>query len=326
MASSGIREGIYSNATVRRIAQWLNAVPHPQAVCEIAPEYVAAARWDRAGKGLEGFAVEPLSPGALEPTAVETNLLNAPEVRAAVQKVLANLNIKGQDIALLIPDPVIRVFVLHFDVFPRSQAEAIPLLRWRLKKSVPFEAEETLISFMRQAPRDEGVDIVTGLARLRIVREYEQLFEAADVTPGVVMSSTLAAIPLLEDGRAVLMVRVSGRALTTAIVREGILCGYRCIELPAEKADLSPQMVLDEVYPLAAYYQDSWSEGISSVRLAGLGNRIEPFRVMLETELHCPVSPLLTAAQSEGRIGADVGPLSERGLDALVGWSINRGA
>ena len=80
MSASGIREGIYSNATVRRIAQWLNAVPHPQAVWQIAPEYVAAARWDRGGKGLEGFAVEPLSAGALEPTAVETNLLNASEV------------------------------------------------------------------------------------------------------------------------------------------------------------------------------------------------------------------------------------------------------
>jgi type IV pilus assembly protein PilM len=324
--SDGIREGIYSNATVRRIAQWLNAVPHPPVVCEIAPEYVAAARWDRSGVSLEGFAVESLSSGALGPTAVETNLLDASEVRSAVVKVLANLDVKGQDVALLIPDPVIRIFVLHFDVFPRSEAEAIPLLRWRLKKSVPFEAEETLISFMRQAPRDEGVDIVTGLARLRIVREYEQLLESAGVTPGVVMSSTLAAIPLLEDGRAVLLARVAGKSLTTAIVREGILCGYRCIELPAEKLELTPQMVLDEVYPLAAYYQDSWSEGISAVRLAGLGDRIGDFQDVLEAELKCPVGNLLGAAASEGRINRELQPLSERGLDALIGWAINRGA
>ncbi len=324
--ADGIREGIYGNATVRRVAQWLNAVPHPQSVCEIAPEYVAAARWDRGGNGLEGFAVEPLPSGVLGPTAVETNLLNAGEVRTAVTKVLSTLDVKGQDVALLVPDPVIRVFVLHFDVFPRAEAEAIPLLRWRLKKSVPFEAEETLISFMRQAPRDEGVDIVTALARLRIVREYEQLLEAAGVVPGVVMSSTLAAIPLLEDGRAVLLARVSGKSLTTAIVRRGILCGYRCIELPAEKLELTPQMVLDEVYPLAAYYQDSWSEGISAVRLAGLGSRVEEFRSVLETELGCPVGTLLDSAVSEGRITSQLQPLSERGLDALIGWSINQGA
>jgi len=51
------------------------------------------------------------------------------------------------------------------------------MLRWKLKKSVPFEVDETLISYMRQAPREGGVDVVTALGRLRIVREYEALAE-----------------------------------------------------------------------------------------------------------------------------------------------------
>ncbi len=85
------------------------------------------------------------------------------EVRGAVGRVFSRLRVKNEDVALLLPDSVIRVFVLHFDVFPRKAEEAIPILRWRLKKSVPFEAEETLISYMRQSPRDDGVDIVTGL-------------------------------------------------------------------------------------------------------------------------------------------------------------------
>ena len=62
------------------------------------------------------------------------------------------------------------------------------MLRWKLKKSVPFEADETVISYMRQAPREDGVDVVTALARLRIVREYEALAEGAGLYPGVVMS------------------------------------------------------------------------------------------------------------------------------------------
>ena len=36
-----------------------------------------------------------------------------------------------------------------------------------------------MISFMRQAPREDGVDIVTALARLRIVSDYESLMESA---------------------------------------------------------------------------------------------------------------------------------------------------
>jgi len=323
---NSFRQGIYQSHLVRRLAQWLDAVPHPLVACEIAPGYVAAARWARTGAGLEGFAIEPLPKGAISPTAAESNLVNAEEVRTAVGRVFDRLRAKNEDVALLVPDAVIRVFVLHFDVFPRKLEDALPILRWRLKKSVPFEAEETLISFMRQSPREDGVDIVTGLARLRIVREYESLVESVGMSPGVVMSSTLAALPLLSDGRPSLLARVAGTTLTTAIVREGVLCGYRCITMPSDASRLTPQALLDEIYPLAAYYQDSWSEGIAKVHLAGLDERAAEFRDPLEQELNCPVGPLLASAASEGIIRDDEKPLADRGLEALIGWTLNRGA
>jgi type IV pilus assembly protein PilM len=324
--ADSIRQGIYQSGFVRRLARWLDSIPHPLIACEIAADYVAAARWTRGGMGLDGFAVEALSPGAILPTPVEVNLIDAAEVRAAVGRVFSRLRAKNEDVALLLPDSVIRVFVLHFDVFPRKPEEAIPILRWRLKKSVPFEAEETVISYMRQSPRDDGVDIVTGLARLRIVREYEALVESVGMSPGVVMSSTLAVVPLLPDGRPSLLARVAGTSLTTAIVREGMLCGYRCITLPADARHVTPQDLLDEIYPLAAYYQDSWSEGIAQVRLAGLADRIADFREPFERELGCPVQSVLTAAENEGIIRSDEQPLVDRGLDALIGWTLNRGA
>src|ERR1700722_5167164 len=105
--ANGIRQGIYRNAAIRRIAQWLDKVPHPSVVCEIAPAYVAAARWTHGGAALEAFAIESLAPGVLTPTAVETNMLHVSEVRAAVGKVFARLHIRGQEVALLVPDPVI---------------------------------------------------------------------------------------------------------------------------------------------------------------------------------------------------------------------------
>src|SRR5713226_7956947 len=200
-------------------------MPHPHLAIEFAPERIAAARWK--GKSVDEFWVEALAPGALVPSAVELNIVNSSALKSAMANVVSRLRARDQEVALILPDPVIRVFVQHFEEFPRSPQEAIPMLRWKLKKSVPFEADETLVSYMRQAPREDGVDIVTGLARLRIIREYEQLAESAGMTPGVVMSSGLATIPLLDDGRPTMMARVSGAALTTAIVREGILCGYR---------------------------------------------------------------------------------------------------
>jgi type IV pilus assembly protein PilM len=325
-SASGVRQGVYRNAFVRRFARLLDAMPHPLVACEVATNYVAAAQWRRGTYGLAEFAVAELPEGAVKPSPVESNLADVPAVKQAVESVLGQVGAKNQSIALLIPDSVIRVFVLHFDVFPRSPSEAVPMLRWRLKKSVPFEAEETLISYMRQAPREEGVDIVTALARLRIVKEYEALLEPFGVQAGVVLSSTLAALPLLSDGRPTMLARISGSMLTTVIVREGILCGYRSTDLPSDLHHLEPRALLDEIYPLAAYYQDAWSEGIQAVRLSGFGNRLEEFRPSIEEELRCPATGLLDAARAEGRVSSDARRLVELQMDSLLGWSLNRGA
>src|SRR5207302_3365825 len=126
---------------------------------------------------------------------------------------------------------------------------------------------------------------------------------------GVVMSSSRAAISLLEEEKPTLLARVSGSALTTAIVRRGVLCGYRCTELPAHGSSLTPQMLLEEVFPVAAYYQDTWQETIKSVRVAGLGARLPEFIRPLEDEFHCDVRSLLHSAVSEGRIKEDARPL-----------------
>ena len=318
-----IHEGIYKSAVARRVASWLDAIPHPPVAMEIGSDRVAVARWNRSGS-LEAFAVELLPPGSLIPSAVETNLVNLAQVKATLAKACDRLRTRGEDLALILPDPVIRVFVQHFEDFPRSQQEAIPLLRWKLKKSVPFEADETIISFFRQAPREAGVDIVTALARQRIIREYESLAEGVGLQPGVVLSSALAALSLLDSDRPVLLARISGSALTTAIVRSGLLCGYRCTELPASGASLTPEMLLEEIFPVAAYYQDTWHEGISSVRIAGLGMRLGDFSGPLEQEFHCEVKSLLNSAHSEGMIKDEARQLADRDLDGLVGWMLHR--
>jgi hypothetical protein len=322
-SSATFRQGIYQSAFARKIARWLEAMPHPALALEISTDRVAGARWTRTG-GLDSFAIETLPNGALVPSAVETNIVDQNAVKGAVAGVMSRLRAKDEEIALLVPDPVIRVFVQHFDQFPRSPQEAEPMLRWKLKKSVPFEADETVISYMRQAPREDGVDVVTALARLRIVREYEGLAEGIGLYPGVILSSSLAAITLLDDHRPTLLARVSGPALTTAIVREGVLCGYRCTELPAQNIELTPQMLLEEIYPVAAYYQDTWREGIQQVRVAGLGPRLNEFLRPLEDEFRCEVRSLLSTAMAEGRVPESVHELADRESDGLVGWMLHR--
>ena len=319
-AAPSFRERLFKIKAVQRVAKWIDAIPRPPLAIEVSWDRVSAARWSRSG-GVAAFAQERLTPGMIVPSAVETNIVDAAGVRAAMSKVCRQINAEREHAALLLPDPVIRIFVQHFDDFPRSATESIPLLRWRLKKSVPFDMTDTVFSYVRQPSRDGGVDIVATIARQRVIREYEELVEAAGLNAGVVSGSSLASLALLENQSSSLVARISDRTLCTAIVRGGALCGYRCTELPVTGAQISPQELFEEIFPLAAYYQDTWREKIESVYIAGAGGRVDEFIKPLEKEFQCNVQPLLRVNPND-RVPESGRPLVEAGLDGLVGWML----
>ena len=109
---------------------------------------------------------------------VETNITQPDAVRSALRAVFQSRSGPWRSVALLVPDPVVRVFILPFDTLPRRADEALPLLRWRLKKSVPFDMDETVVSWTRQSGRDGNLEVVTAVARQRIIREYEEIVES----------------------------------------------------------------------------------------------------------------------------------------------------
>ena len=73
---------------MRRLERWLNAMPHPSVVVEIASEHVAAAHWSATGGHLESHAIEPLPPGAVMASPVDTNVVQPDAVRAVLRRVL----------------------------------------------------------------------------------------------------------------------------------------------------------------------------------------------------------------------------------------------
>ena len=303
-------------------SQWLDAMPHPSVVIEIAPTHVAAARWGRDLAHLSAFAAASLPDGAVAPSATQANISDREAVCSAIRSVISRVPKQGPDVALLLPDPVIRVFILPFDTFPRRTDEALPLLRWRLKKSLPFAAEEALLSWVRQSSRDAKIEIVAAVARQKIVREYESLLEEDGLLACVVQSSTLATLPSLNQSRATLLARLSGRNLTTVIVRGETMCVYRSTELGMNSEGLKPQAIFDEVFPAVAFYQDTWGGKVEQLLLAGFGLGEEELREALTRELGCPVEPL----GSGGAFTAEARSLIAQGLESLVGWQMNRGA
>ncbi len=296
-------------------------MPHPAGVCEIAADRVGAARWSGSG-ALESGAAIALGPGAIVPSPVEPNVASGELLRAALRSAFDQTSLRGQSIALLLPDPVVRVFIFPFETLPRRADEAIPLLRWRLKKSVPFDVDDTVISAMRQTSRDGGLEVITAVARQPIIREYEEAVVAAGGEPGVVLTSTLACLPLLSESGATMLLRAGGKSLTTVIVRGSNLCVYRSTSTATEAAQIDVQAILDEIFPAVAYHQDTWGGELDRVLITGFGDREETVRLAVGNEMKVETGNLTDAASGIG-LSSEARSMLSQGQEGLVGWMAN---
>ncbi len=127
----------------------------PPAAVEVAPEGVlAAARssaLSRRSKSESGqrqvYAFVPLPSGALVPGIEEPNLRAPDAVAAAIRSALAEVSPRSRAVTLVLPDTLVRVFVLDFDSLPAKASEAIPVVRFRLRKMVPFDVEHAGVSY-----------------------------------------------------------------------------------------------------------------------------------------------------------------------------------
>src|SRR5581483_3111679 len=107
---------------------------------------------------------------------------------------------KRKDVALILPDYATRIAVLDFDTFPSDPKEQAALIRFRLKRTVPFDVEAAALSFHAQPASHKKIDVIGVLAPLEIVARYEAPFRAAGLSPGLVTASSLAALELAPEG------------------------------------------------------------------------------------------------------------------------------
>ena len=299
--------------------------------CEISPSGVSLARWDRSASGLGAVAWRPLTEGAIDVSPLHENLLRADEVRGALSGCLDSLGrsnglqTSGRtvDVALVIPDQAARVFFLTFDSFPNRPAQAIPLVRWKLKKSVPFDIESSTVSYLATRPGREW-QVLAVVSPETIVRQYEALAESLGLKPRFVTLSTiggLGLIPSAESGMAkgrFLVAKYSPPWLTTAIIHEDSVRLFRTVPI-GSGGEGALREILEAIHPSVAYFQDNFGMPLEAAFLCGLGEYTETVTDSLSNELHVPARTLFQEAPPPAT-GLDAVE-AERHLAALSGIS-----
>jgi len=226
----------------------------PPAAIELSPEGVLAAAVPAPGQP-PIYAFEPLPPGALIPGIAEPNLPFPEVISNAIRSVLSQVAPRSRNITLIVPDSVVRVFVLDYDSFPTKPDEAYAVLRVRLRKMVPFDVEHAGISYQVLSTKAGEARVLTAILPGPVLAEYEAVVRAAGVEPGAVLPSTLAAQELVDNLEAALVTNLSSGSLTTTIANGQDLLLYRTLDLPAEPSHRRDE-VQRGIAVAAAYFED----------------------------------------------------------------------
>ncbi len=70
---------------------------------------------------------------------------------------------RSHDVIAIVPDAAVRVVLLEFDTLPSDSEEAASVVRFRMKKSLPFDVDKARVSYHSQKS-NEGVRVGAAVA------------------------------------------------------------------------------------------------------------------------------------------------------------------
>jgi type IV pilus assembly protein PilM len=290
-------------------------IAKPKLACEIAADRVLAGRLNGA-KALEACATRELAPGVVVPDLVENNLRQREAVSAGIESALGSVGMRSHDVIAIIPDASVRVMMVDFDTLPSDQEEALGVVRFRLKKSLPFDVEKAKVSFHAQKIKDE-VKVVAAVGLASVIDDYEAAFRAVGFSPGVVLPSMLAALGAADGKRPTLVVKVDAHTTSIAILNEDQLQLFRTLE-NSHGVTITGEELAEEVYPSIVFFQDTYHLNIERIYVAGLADAAAAAAALLP-QTDADVQELVEASQ----LGASAGMVPRWRMAGVVGALIS---
>ncbi len=266
----------------------------PLVAVEVREDALVAVRLQRKATGyaLAGYGRRALPPGAFSASLQQPGSQDPDALAKAFGDVLRLAGAEGAGrISVAVPDSAARVSLVDLQELPASQAQAEEMIRFRIRRAVPFRPEESRLSWDVIGRTEDGrVQVLVAIAPEGAVEAVEGVLSSIGVRCGLVdlatfdvfnvlrLDGALAAAPPAEPGgpaRDVALLNATAGYFSLVILRGGEVVFYRSKAYHVQggfQGEESLRVVGREVRSSLGYYEEHLQgQGLGTLWLRAAG-------------------------------------------------------
>jgi type IV pilus assembly protein PilM len=185
---------------------------------------------------LKACATAPFPAETVRLSLREPNVLNPAAFVATVRETYLRLLTKTRRVSVSLPDATGRVVLLDLDARFRSRSEGADIIRWKMKKTLPYDIGEAHLDYQVLKERETGeVSVLASFINRQVVNQYEELLLEAGMEPKRIDFTTFNLYRLftgrLELAENAVVMAIYGDVVSMLIFYDGILEFYRAKEI-----------------------------------------------------------------------------------------------
>lgn len=181
---------------------------------------------DAKNRKVSNTFVHPLKKGIITSSFQQDNLKNKEALKKILDIGVKKLSCPKGEAAIIIPELSQKVFVFTFESLPALKSDVEKLLRFSLKKQLPYLPEDLRMSYYRYNSNGK-IKIITAVSRFSIIKEYEDFFNENGFKVGIVEIPTLSLLRLLDSQWSGLLVNIEEDFLNCLACDKGEILVYR---------------------------------------------------------------------------------------------------
>ena len=254
---------------------------------EISRECICAVELEAVGKGVASkkYGKIETPPLLVNPSLSEGNISEPEKFKEAIKNLFNSASISVRHISAAIPDASVKTAFLEFEDIPKERGKIIELIKWNLKKNLPFPVGEAVVDYqITEIPSSESrlYRLIAALMRKAVLAQYENILNELNLTARAIVPSSFAVYnlyhDLLSDVSLCALVTAHKKRIAVIALKHGKPHFHRTKEVDDEKEGLR------EILASLNYYHNTC--GVKPERIYLVNSGFETIDLQSEIETH----------------------------------------